>query len=221
MLAQAPDDSEHRLGRPGGLLPGPDRLDRRHRLACPGPPSCSSWSSSSGPHHTPGRWRCATAKTTRASTCRCCPSWPAAERVGQARSCIYTWAHRRDVAGCSGRSRTPGWVYPDRGSGRARRRLPVSRRTGLWSRTRRHRGPRRDPADEPLPRRRTSTWPCCSSLSPWTPSCVELGPTQRGWGSTANAIRASPAASKPAPSMCSATSNTGRSSQYCTQPRTP
>jgi len=35
---------------------------------------CSSWCSS-GPRRTPGRWRCATARTTRVSTCRCCRWW--------------------------------------------------------------------------------------------------------------------------------------------------
>ena len=74
--AQAAYDPEHRLGRAGRLLPGADRLDRGHRRAVLGRRSCCSRWSSSGPRRTPGRWRCATARTTPTSTSRCCPWSP-------------------------------------------------------------------------------------------------------------------------------------------------
>ena len=72
--AQAPHDPEHRLGRPRRLLPGADRLDGGHRPSSRGCRSCCSRWSSSGRRRTPGRSRCATARTTRTSTCRCCRS---------------------------------------------------------------------------------------------------------------------------------------------------
>ena len=84
--AQAAHDAEHRLGRPRRLLPGADRLDRGHRRAVVGAGRAVRWSSSSGRRRTPGRWRCATARTTPTSTCRCC-RWSRRPPRSAARSC--------------------------------------------------------------------------------------------------------------------------------------
>ena len=69
--AQAAYHPEHRVGRPRRLLPDADRLDRGHQRARLGPRSCCSSWCSSGRRRTPGRWRCATARTTPWSTSRC------------------------------------------------------------------------------------------------------------------------------------------------------
>ena len=83
--AQAAYDAEHRLGRARRLLPGADRLDRRHRPAGVAAGRAVRSSSSSGRRRTPGRWRCATARTTPASTSRCC-RWSRRPRSWAARS---------------------------------------------------------------------------------------------------------------------------------------
>ena len=119
--AQAPHHAEHRLGRPRRLLPGADRLDRGHRRARLGAGRAVRWSSSSGRRRTPGRWRCATARTTRASTCRCCP-WSRRPPRWAARSSLYSWVMVATSLLLWPVADT-GLVLPGR-RGRARRGLP-------------------------------------------------------------------------------------------------
>ena len=125
--AQAPYHPEHRLGRARRLLPGADRLDGRHRRAGVGAGRAVRWSSSSGRRRTPGRWRCATARTTPASTSRCC-RWSRRPRSSAARSSLYSWVMVATSLLLWPVADT-GLVLPGRGR-RARRGLPRRRPTG-------------------------------------------------------------------------------------------
>ena len=92
-------------GGAAGLHAGADRLGRGHRRSWPGRRSSCSSSCSSGRRRTSGRWRSATARTTRAPVCRCCRS--SRRRCGSpARSSCYSWLTVADVAAAvAGRDR--------------------------------------------------------------------------------------------------------------------
>ena len=110
MWLEAAHVAEHRLGRHRRLLPAPDRLDGRHRVDRPGRRSSCSPSCSSGPRRTPGRWPCATARTTPRPACRCC-RWSGAAG-GRPADPDLLGGHRRRVSLALWPIAPTGWLYP-------------------------------------------------------------------------------------------------------------
>ena len=209
-LAQAPDHPEHRLGRPGRLLPGADRLDRGHRRARLAAgravhggvlldPAAHLGAGAALPRRLRRRGRADAA------------GGRAARRGRPPDRALHLGDGRHVAAAVAGGGHRP---RVRRGRGRARRGVPGGGAPAL--------GPRPGPRTRRERRRastrcgcstcRTSTSRCCSSPSPWTRCCADARPTT---------TQVTVAETSAAPSRCSTTRPSGRSRKYCVKPTRP